>query len=124
MLPALRNLKALDISENEFSGPIDLQGKFRKIFHFLIKNCDEFTKIFHFLVIVGICKLENLQELDMSVKKLVGQFPLCITSMSRLRVLDLSLNQLTGEVPSALGSLIIPLSTYRCLIIASKASSH
>ncbi|KAG7589408.1 Leucine-rich repeat [Arabidopsis suecica] len=78
VLPALRKLKALDISENEFSGPLDLQG---------------------------ICKLENLQELDMSVNKLVGQFPLCITSMSRLRVLDLSSNQLTGEVPSALGSL-------------------
>ncbi|XP_024013592.1 probable LRR receptor-like serine/threonine-protein kinase At4g36180 isoform X3 [Eutrema salsugineum] len=77
-ITSLRKLKALDLSDNEFSGSMDLQG---------------------------ICKLKNMQELDLSHNKLVGQFPLCLTSLTGLRVLDLSSNQLTGEIPSALGNL-------------------
>ncbi|KAL1216781.1 Receptor-like protein 15 [Cardamine amara subsp. amara] len=53
----------------------------------------------------GICELKNMQELNLSKNKLVGQFPLCITSLTGLRVLDLSSNQLTGKLPSALGNL-------------------
>uniref|UniRef100_A0A1J3DET1 LRR receptor-like serine/threonine-protein kinase RCH1 n=1 Tax=Noccaea caerulescens TaxID=107243 RepID=A0A1J3DET1_NOCCA len=77
-LSALRKLKALDLSSNEFSGPMELQG---------------------------VCEMKNMQDLDLSRNKLVGQFPLCLTSLSGLRVLDLSSNQLTGNVPSSLGSL-------------------
>lgn len=46
-----------------------------------------------------------MQELDLSQNKLVGQFPLCLTSLTELRVLDLSSNHLTGNVPAAIGSL-------------------
>ncbi|KAL0694824.1 hypothetical protein Bca4012_062004 [Brassica carinata] len=35
----------------------------------------------------------------------MGEFPICLTRLTRLRVLDLSLNQMTGEVPSAISSL-------------------
>ncbi|KAG7586990.1 Leucine-rich repeat [Arabidopsis thaliana x Arabidopsis arenosa] len=77
-LSALTKLKVLDLSGNEFSGLMDLQG---------------------------ICELKNMQELDLSTNKLVGQFPLCLTSLTGLRVLDLSSNLLTGMVPSDLGRL-------------------
>ncbi|XP_019082674.1 PREDICTED: LRR receptor-like serine/threonine-protein kinase GSO1 [Camelina sativa] len=46
-----------------------------------------------------------MQELDLSKNNLVGQFPLCLTSLAGLSVLDLSSNQLTGMVPSDLGRL-------------------
>ncbi|CAN6935583.1 unnamed protein product [Brassica oleracea] len=74
----LKQLKALDLRGNKFSASTDLQG---------------------------ICELKNLLELDFSKNKLVGNFPLCLTSLTRLRVLDLSSNQLTGTIPFALGNL-------------------
>ena len=49
--------------------------------------------------------MKNMQDFDLSGSKLVGQFPLCLTRLTRLQVLDLSYNQLTGNVPSALGKL-------------------
>ncbi|CAH8363593.1 unnamed protein product [Eruca vesicaria subsp. sativa] len=85
VLPALRNLKALDLSGNEFSASMGLQGKSKHI--------------------LRICDMKNMQELDLSRNKLVGQFPLCLTGLTELQVLDLSSNQLTGKVPSTLGSL-------------------
>ncbi|KAL0665045.1 hypothetical protein Bca4012_101883 [Brassica carinata] len=74
----LKQLKALDLRGNKFSASTDLQG---------------------------ICELKNLLELDFSKNKLVGNFPLCLTSLTGLRVLDLSSNQLTGTIPFALGNL-------------------
>ncbi|CAN7123280.1 unnamed protein product [Brassica rapa subsp. narinosa] len=89
-LSTLRKLKALDLSDNEFSGSIELQGKFK----------------FLHLTYVGICKLKNMQELDLSRNKLVSQFPICLTGLTGLRVLDLSSNQMTGKLPSALSNLV------------------
>ncbi|KAL0801793.1 hypothetical protein Bca101_056969 [Brassica carinata] len=53
----------------------------------------------------GICELKNMQELDLSRNKLVGEFPSCLTSLTGLRVLDLSSNQMTGMVPSTLSRI-------------------
>ncbi|CAF2064749.1 unnamed protein product, partial [Brassica napus] len=92
VLPFLRKLKALDLSGNEFSASRGLQGKSIHILCYSIK-------------IGGICEMKDMQELDLSHNKLVGQFPICLTGLTRLRVLDLSSNQLTGKVPSALGNL-------------------
>ncbi|CDY49131.1 BnaA02g16750D [Brassica napus] len=89
-LSTLRKLKALDLSDNEFSGSIELQGKFK----------------FLYITSVGICKLKNMQELDLSRNKLVSQFPICLTGLTGLRVLDLSSNQMTGKLPSALSNLV------------------
>ncbi|KAF3524762.1 hypothetical protein F2Q69_00051562 [Brassica cretica] len=61
-------------------------------------------KVLH-LTISGMCELKNLQELDLSQNNLVGQFPLCLTSLNGLRALDLSSNQLTGMVPYTLSRL-------------------
>ncbi|KAJ4916130.1 receptor like protein 15 [Raphanus sativus] len=53
-LADLKKLKVLDLSGNEFSG-------------------SEFQ---------GICELKNLQELDLSGNKLMGEFPICLTSLT------------------------------------------
>ncbi|WZY76858.1 hypothetical protein YC2023_023242 [Brassica napus] len=89
-LSALMNLKALDLSDNEFTGSIELQGKFTLLVH---------------LITLGICNLKNMQELDLSRNKLVSQFPICLTGLTGLRVLDISSNQMTGQLPSTLGNL-------------------
>ncbi|CAN7086341.1 unnamed protein product, partial [Brassica oleracea var. botrytis] len=90
-LSALTKLKALDLSGNEFSGSIEFQGKTKSLA----------TP----LNLAGICEMKNIQELDLSGNKLVGQFPLCLTSLSGLRVLDLSSNQMTGNVPFSFSNL-------------------
>ncbi|VVA95235.1 unnamed protein product [Arabis nemorensis] len=77
-LTALKKLKVLDLSGNELSGSMELKG---------------------------VCELKNIEELDLSKDNLVGQFPLCLTSLTGLRVLDLSSNQLTGNLPADLGKL-------------------
>ncbi|WZZ69006.1 hypothetical protein YC2023_080376 [Brassica napus] len=109
VLPFLRKLKALDLSGNEFSASRGLQGKSIHILCYSIKIggelifIDVYVKLH--LIITGICEMKDMQELDLSHNKLVGQFPICLTGLTRLRVLDLSSNQLTGKVPSALGNL-------------------
>ncbi|XP_048591752.1 receptor-like protein 15 [Brassica napus] len=77
-LSAMVKLKFLDLSGNGFSGSMELQG---------------------------ICKLKNLQELDISQNNLVGEFPLCLTGLTGLRVIDLSSNQMSGKLPSSLANL-------------------
>ncbi|CAN6998759.1 unnamed protein product [Brassica oleracea var. botrytis] len=95
----LSNLELLDLSRNRFNGSIPLQelSDMRKL-KALDLSDNEFS---------GSTELKgkNMQELDLSHNKLVGQFPLCLTHLSGLRVLDLSSNQLTGKLPPSLGSL-------------------
>ncbi|KAL0794911.1 hypothetical protein Bca101_066288 [Brassica carinata] len=100
-LSHLRKLKALDLSRNEFTGWGQLQGKFSQAF----KRSGEFKMLIYEFLILGICELKNLQELDLSYNQLIGEFPLCLTSLTRVRVLDLSSNHMTGKVPSAIGSI-------------------
>ncbi|KAJ4909335.1 receptor like protein 15 [Raphanus sativus] len=99
----LTNLELLDLSRNRFNGSIPLQeiSNMRKL-KALDLSRNEFSASTE---LKGICKLRNIQELDLSNNKLVGQFPLCLASLSGLRVLDLSSNQLTGKLPPSLGSL-------------------
>ncbi|CAG7893523.1 unnamed protein product [Brassica rapa] len=99
----LTNLELLDLSRNRFNGSIPLQelSEMRKL-EALDLSGNEFSGSTE---LKGICKLRNIQELDLSHNKLVGQFPLCLTSLTELRVLDLSSNQLTGKLPPSLGSL-------------------
>ncbi|KAJ0229451.1 Leucine-rich repeat-containing protein [Hirschfeldia incana] len=95
----LTNLKLLDMSWNRFNGSIPVKGSSLLVTELsLLKNLKA-------LGLRGICKFKNLQELNLSYNKLVGHFPLCLTSLTGLRVLDLSSNQLTGTIPSSLGNL-------------------
>ncbi|KAL0878015.1 hypothetical protein Bca101_027721 [Brassica carinata] len=99
----LTNLELLDLSRNRFNGSIPLQElSYMRKLKALDLNGNEFSGSTE---LKGICKLRNIQELDLSHNKLVGQFPLCLTSLSGLRVLDLSSNQLTGKLPPSLGNL-------------------
>ncbi|KAG2325071.1 hypothetical protein Bca52824_007799 [Brassica carinata] len=74
-LTNLKKLKALDLSENLLSGSLQMTGK-----------------------------LEQLQELQISQNRFVGEIPLCFSRFSKLRVLDLSSNHLSGKLPSFLSN--------------------
>ncbi|KAH0919246.1 hypothetical protein HID58_026906 [Brassica napus] len=123
----LRNLKILDLSENNFDNNIfsflsaltSLTTLFLRSSYicgpFPVKEFKDLTnlelldlsknKLNGFIPMQGICEMKNMQDLDLSGNKLVGQFPLCLTRLTGLQVLDLSSNQLNGNVPSALGKL-------------------
>ncbi|KAH0874632.1 hypothetical protein HID58_071994 [Brassica napus] len=102
-----------DLSDNEFSGSIELQGNTKYILSYSVKN--------------GICEMKKMQDLDLSGNKIVGQFPLCLTRLTGLQVLDLSSNQLNGNVPSALGSFpldsLANLSELRLFKLSSRSNS-
>ncbi|KAH0919314.1 hypothetical protein HID58_026974 [Brassica napus] len=101
-LSRLRNLEILDLSSNKFNS---------SVFHFLNAATSLTTLLLQgnnmnklsamvklkFLDLSGICKLKNLQELDISQNNLVGEFPLCLTGLTGLRVIDLSSNQMKGS---------------------------
>ncbi|KAG5380084.1 hypothetical protein IGI04_027926 [Brassica rapa subsp. trilocularis] len=123
----LRNLKILDLSENNFDNNIfsflsaltSLTTLFLRSNYiggpFPVKEFKDLTnlelldlsknKLNGSIPMQGICEMKNMQDLDLSGNKLVGQFPLCLTRLTGLQVLDLSSNQLNGNVPSALGKL-------------------
>ncbi|CAG7902694.1 unnamed protein product [Brassica rapa] len=82
----LKNLELLDLKLNNISG--HLPGK-------------ELTKLKKLKALdLRLCKLEQLQELQVSQNRFVGEIPLCFSRFSKLRVLDLSSNHLSGKVPS------------------------
>ena len=53
----------------------------------------------------GICKLKNIQILDLSDNSITGSIPSNITTLNHLTSLLLDNNQLSGEIPTGIGSL-------------------
>ncbi|ESQ27742.1 hypothetical protein EUTSA_v10018093mg [Eutrema salsugineum] len=120
-LKDLTNLELLDLSSNRFNGSIPVQelSSLRKL-KALDLSGNEFSAS---MGLQGICEMKNMLDLDLSRNKLVGQFPLCLTSLSGLRVLDLSSNQLTGNVPPALELGVFKLgSKSKSLQVESESS--
>lgn len=50
----------------------------------------------------GLCRLTNLQELDLSDNNFEGSIPPCFGNLTSLRVLDLSKNRFSGNLHSSL----------------------
>ncbi|XP_065920628.1 uncharacterized protein [Dysidea avara] len=55
-------------------------------------------------ITASLCKLTQLQHLDLSNNHFTGIIPECLFSMSSLVYLDLSYNQLSGAIPEAIGT--------------------
>ncbi|XP_010474054.2 PREDICTED: leucine-rich repeat receptor protein kinase EMS1-like [Camelina sativa] len=100
-LQHLRNLELLDLSMNEFIGPVPDLGYFHKL-QSLDLSDNEFSGS---LENKGLCQLKNLLELDLSQNKFTGPFPKCFGSLTKLQVLDISSNQFHGTVPSLIRNL-------------------
>ncbi|RWR75574.1 LRR receptor-like serine/threonine-protein kinase GSO2 [Cinnamomum micranthum f. kanehirae] len=69
---AFKFLKILDVGHNKFQGPLPTRG---------------------------LCKLKNLQELDLSFNEFEGAIPYCLGSLTSLQRLQLSYNQFSGKIP-------------------------
>jgi Leucine-rich repeat (LRR) protein len=48
-----------------------------------------------------LCKLEKLEEFDVSMNNLEGILPSCINNLTSLRLLDLSMNKFSGNISSS-----------------------
>ncbi|KAK7324370.1 hypothetical protein VNO77_27904 [Canavalia gladiata] len=50
----------------------------------------------------GLCKLKNLQVLDLSINHFMGHIPNCLANLSSLTLLDVSDNNFEGTLPSSI----------------------
>nr|GLL35657.1 LRR receptor-like serine/threonine-protein kinase FLS2 isoform X3 [Ipomoea trifida] len=104
----LSKLHVLDLSENRFD-EIPSLGLLRSL---RILNMDDnsINTWSHFEALTcnsaGICKLRNLQELDLGSNSFEGKIPLCLGNLTSLRALILEQNLLTGTLPSAIFSTL------------------
>ena len=88
-------LRAIDLSNNRFSGEIpDSIGDIRSL---VLLNLS--TNGFTSLIPLSVGSLTKLEVLDLSENKLSGRIPEQLASLTFLEYLNLSHNQLTGQIP-------------------------
>lgn len=93
-----QKLLVLDVSVNNFSGPIPLLHPNTKIFQ-LSQNMFSGS-------ISSVCTTtSNTQLLDLSDNQLSGEIPNCWENMTSLAMLNLANNNFSGEIPHSFGSL-------------------
>lgn len=82
----LSTLTYLNLSRNQISGPIPLQGS-------------------HVSELLAMPSTQQMEYLDLSSNMLSGQLPSEVGNLVRLKLLNLAKNSLTGPLPSELGKL-------------------
>ncbi|KAM7465268.1 hypothetical protein LguiB_012830 [Lonicera macranthoides] len=97
----LKNLSALDLGSNLFSGPIPSSVGFLTQLTSLYLNGNRFTGSIPY----EIGKLSKLTELYLFNNSLSGPIPSSVGFLTHLTDLDLSRNQLTGSIPPEIGNL-------------------
>ncbi|XP_027177205.1 receptor-like protein EIX2 [Coffea eugenioides] len=96
------DISVLDLSHNFLTGHIpQLEVGQTSVVHTLLLNDNRFIGT----IPEGLCKLENLSELDLSNNLLSGRVPLCLGNLQDLLYLNLANNSLSGQIPSSLGNL-------------------
>ncbi|KAI9198853.1 hypothetical protein LWI28_023084 [Acer negundo] len=97
----LTNLRILDLSSNEFDGPIPSSLGHLTNLRILNLSFNEFDGP----IPSSLGHLTNLRILDLSSNYLVGSIPSTLGNLTNLRILDPSSNHLVGSIPSTLGNL-------------------
>ncbi|KAL0451898.1 UNVERIFIED_CONTAM: Receptor-like protein 9a [Sesamum latifolium] len=97
-----QELQNLSLAQNFLKG---FHGVLRssKLQYFGLK-VQEFNSLNNLSTFEDLCKLRNLQELDLSNNAFEGILPLCLSNLTSLRVLELSWNLFTGSIPPNLFS--------------------
>ncbi|XP_074562931.1 putative inactive receptor kinase At5g10020 [Curcuma longa] len=103
------SLSELDLSLNEFSGPI-LPGFFKSVLTSLNLSGNQFSgnipiQSSHSTESFVLPSYNHLESLDLSDNTLTGPLPPEIINLQRLKLLILRNNSLSGELPSELGKL-------------------
>lgn len=125
-LGELQSLKTLWLFNNQFDQPqipsswnqlisledIELDGVYGKIPSYIGTS---WTKLIHLVIIdgalegefsVGLCNLQQLQDLRLFQNKLSNSLPTCVCNMRNLQIFEMSDNQLNGSIPYCMGSLV------------------
>lgn len=100
-LDNLTSLQNLDLSYNNFVGPLPLIGRLQQL-QYLSFNNNNFSGI----IPDALTSCSNLIVLDLSSNLLVGSIPPKLGLLSNLTYLDLGTNQLNGSIPGELGQLV------------------
>ncbi|CAN1190313.1 Receptor-like protein 7 [Linum perenne] len=88
--------KSIDLSSNNFHGPIpEIIGKFKALHVFNLSH-NAFTG--NIPSVIG--DLSNLESLDLSRNKLSGHIPMQLAGLTFLAVMNLSDNYLVGSIPT------------------------
>ncbi|XP_055828342.1 probable LRR receptor-like serine/threonine-protein kinase At1g74360 isoform X2 [Solanum dulcamara] len=99
-IPNLVNLSRLDLSNNQFSGPLPVELSKMKGLKFLILAYNHFNG--NIPSVYG--DIPTLQALDLSSNKLTGVIPPSLGKLTSLLWLMLANNSLTGGIPPELGN--------------------
>ncbi|XP_016439701.2 putative LRR receptor-like serine/threonine-protein kinase At1g74360 [Nicotiana tabacum] len=99
-IPNLVNLSRLDLSDNQFSGPLPVEISRMKGLEFLILAYNQFTGN----IPSEYGDLLKVQALDLSSNRLTGLIPPSFGKLRSLLWLMLANNSLNGEIPPELGN--------------------
>lgn len=96
----LPNITRLDLSFNNFSGPLPVEISYMQSLKLLMLSYNQFNGS----IPSEFGNMHNLQALDLAFNKLSGPIPPSIGNLSSLLWLMLANNSLTGTIPSELGN--------------------
>lgn len=96
----LPNIARLDLSHNNFSGPLPVEISQMESLKFLVLAYNQFTGSIP--SVYG--NLKGLQALDISFNKLNGSIPASLGNLKSLMWLMLANNSLTGGIPPEIGN--------------------
>ncbi|GKV44924.1 hypothetical protein SLEP1_g52057 [Rubroshorea leprosula] len=103
--PSFPKLRVLDLSSNDFLGPLPL--RYMENFKAMMDphGEDGSPEYMNGEIPNVIGKLSSLKGLNLSHNNLTGQIPLSLGNLTNLEWLDLSSNELAGKIPDKLVSL-------------------
>ncbi|KAI4305069.1 hypothetical protein L6164_028458 [Bauhinia variegata] len=122
-ISSLKKLEILDLSQNNLNNSIftSISGlKWLRVLKLNDNNLEDFVNLRNLDVLdlsnnllngslssLGLREMKNLGELGLSRNKFSGNFPECLSNLSKLRILDLTDNMLSGNFPSFIVNLTL-----------------
>ncbi|XP_078153765.1 cuscuta receptor 1-like isoform X3 [Carex rostrata] len=99
------NLEVLSLSLCELSGSLPDLGHWSSLKALSLTGND----LNDTLSLEGLCRLKNLEELDLSSNNFTGNLPPCLGNLSSLKLVDLSYNKFQIKFPSSIFDRLVSL---------------
>ncbi|XP_051136821.1 probable LRR receptor-like serine/threonine-protein kinase At1g74360 [Andrographis paniculata] len=97
---SLPSIARLDLSHNDFSGPLPVEVSYTRSLKFLVLAYNKFSGS----IPDEYGNLTGIQAIDLSFNELTGRIPPSFGNLTSLLWLMLANNRLTGEIPAELGN--------------------